>query len=486
MSGFPSPDQIDETLRKKQAEREFLDENRVERPWRPEHERPENQDQQDGSQDESQDGDGQPQEGASQDGQGNSSESGSGQGTPQQGNPQGSPEQSDQSGQGQRQHGQGRKPEQGSTEKTSGSTGPGGEFAQGESSFQGGAPSRGVSGPERTHEPGEQEHGGRKSGGQESLNDMLGEGQGESNASSNGGDAEKKSFDLGDDVKKGWQGALGGNQSAEFNSSSGAGEESDNQASGQVRSQVSLPEEPTDLDSGDEDFASNKGSWSEYTENVEEGIQKVAYSQNDNHVGSEWTPQKVQDKKIATSFARIVDKLAEDQSHEKVDGDAYWDTRRIMRRQITKESIHNCRHDYTRERLALLIDTSPSCSDEAIFYSKIAYGSMLRNDIDLYCAPNGRIDGKFDLDHMRFVYHPLSGKWHKELEGRIVLFFSDWDGWSILQEQSHRCSIHWFDNTNDEYHDGMRADKINYDYNGEHRYCADKHDFLRLARKIRR
>lgn len=311
-------------------------------------------------------------------------------------------------------------------------------------------------------------------------------------------DAEKfGSIDLDDDVKQGWQGAMGASSSAEIadrneNMESGGGSGSvDDEHKVDGSGNLSLPDEPTDLDAEDEvgeKFSSNHGNWNEYTEQVEGMVQKVAYSQNDGEVGSQWTPEKVGDRHIANKFGLMVSKLAEDQSYDKQRGDAYWDVRDLMRRQITKQDIHSCKHDYDREKLALLIDTSPSCADEAIFYSKIAYGAMIRNDIDLYCAPNGRIDGKFDFNHMRFVLNRIRDDWRQELEGRIVLFFSDWDGTSVLMDTSQYCSVYWFDNVHPDYGidgRGGQAEMVKNQFNGRHFYCPDKDSFLRLARKIR-
>ena len=227
-------------------------------------------------------------------------------------------------------------------------------------------------------------------------------------------------------------------------------------------------------------------------EQIEEEIQDFVYEVNEGTAGTDWTPETVQDRKTvrdrktAAMFAILVSKVAEDMSYERRPGDEFWDPRKIMRRQIDNRPLRHCKMDYTKRRLALLVDTSPSCRDEAAFYSKIASGAMLRDDIDLFLCPNGRIDARFDPDPMRFVDDDRGADW--ALDGRTVLYFTDWDGADEIVTHSRACTLYWFDHCPPaDYWESARDrhQRIRLRYRGRHFYCPGPDAFRRLARKIR-
>jgi hypothetical protein len=207
---------------------------------------------------------------------------------------------------------------------------------------------------------------------------------------------------------------------------------------------------------------------------------------DDGTAPTDWTPEQRTAQRIATTFALLVNKVAEDMSYQRRPGDEFWDPRKIMRRQIDNRPLQHCKMDYTKRRLALLVDTSPSCTDEAVFYSKVASGAMLRDDIDIFLCPNGHIDAKFDPEPMRFVTDDRGPDW--DLEGRTVLYFTDWDGREQLVAHSRDCNLYWFDNCPpDKYWDSRtdRHQRVRLRYEGEHFHCPDPDAFRSLVRKIR-
>jgi hypothetical protein len=219
---------------------------------------------------------------------------------------------------------------------------------------------------------------------------------------------------------------------------------------------------------------------------IEEEIQDAAYRRNEGRAGSAWTPSEQADRRIASMFALLVSKVAEDMSYRRTPGDEFWDPRKIMRRRIDNRPLRHCKMEYTKRRLALLVDTSPSCRDEAVFYSKIASGAMLRDDIDIFLCPNGHIEARFDPEPMRFVGDERGAEW--ALDGRTVLYFTDWDGADELVAHSRSCTLYWFDNRppdNYWHSDRDRHQRIRLRYRGRHFHCPDKETFRKLARKIR-
>jgi hypothetical protein len=219
---------------------------------------------------------------------------------------------------------------------------------------------------------------------------------------------------------------------------------------------------------------------------IEEEIQKQTDRRNRGDAKSDWTPDDLKDRKTAALFALLVSKVAEDISYQRAPGDRFWDPRKIMRRQIDRRPLSHCKMDYTKRRLALLVDTSPSCRDEAVFYSKIASGAMLRDDIDLFLCPNGRVDARFDRSEMRFVSDNRGTDW--ALDGRTVLYFTDWDGADEIVEHARRCTLYWFDNCDpDAYWHSSREHRqqVRLQFRGRHFHCPDRERFLPLVRKIR-
>ncbi|WP_251965893.1 hypothetical protein [Salinibacter ruber] len=244
---------------------------------------------------------------------------------------------------------------------------------------------------------------------------------------------------------------------------------------------------PLDEEQADEEeFFTDEHRRAHGAEQVEEELQEFAYEINEGTADTEWTPSDREDHRIASMFARLVSKVAEDMSYQQVPGDEFWDPRKIMRRQIDRRPLQHCKMDYTKRRLALLVDTSPSCRDEAVFYSKVATGALLRDDIDIFLCPNGRIDAQFDPGPMRFVNDDRGAAW--DLEGRVVLYFTDWDGTDEIVEHSRNCTLYWFDNCPpSNYWESARDrhQRVRLQYRGRHFHCPDTEAFGRLARKIR-
>ncbi|MFB6279659.1 MAG: hypothetical protein ABEK75_09150, partial [Salinibacter sp.] len=248
------------------------------------------------------------------------------------------------------------------------------------------------------------------------------------------------------------------------------------------------PPAPHDEDplGDDKEFFTDETRRSGPADQVEDAIQDFSYRMNEGSASTDWTPEERTAQRTAKTFARLVSKVAEDMSYERRPGDEFWDPRKIMRRQIDNRPLRHCKMEYTKQRLALLVDTSPSCRDEAVFYSKIASGAMLRDDIDIYLCPNGHIDAKFDPEPMRFVTDDRGDDWG--LEGRTVLYFTDWDGSDQLVAHSQNTNLYWFDNCPPEQYWESRRDRhrrTRLRYRGRHFHCPDPDAFQSLVRKIR-
>ena len=142
---------------------------------------------------------------------------------------------------------------------------------------------------------------------------------------------------------------------------------------------------------------------------------------------------KSRNKRYGTAFANLIAKLAEDNSGSDIDGDEYWDEQLLTERTITRHNINKCKKDKTKERIVLMLDTSPSCRQMANFYGLIANIAESYDDIEVYDVPNGRIVHKYSRRYKRFVpawnlEDIINGahEW-KYMKNRTVLMFSDSD-----------------------------------------------------------
>ena len=142
---------------------------------------------------------------------------------------------------------------------------------------------------------------------------------------------------------------------------------------------------------------------------------------------------KSRNKRYGTAFANLIAKLAEDNSGSDIDGDEFWDEQLLTERTITRHNINKCKKDKTKERIVLMLDTSPSCRQMANFYGLIANIAESYDDIEVYDVPNGRIVHKYSRRYKRFVpawnlEDIINGahEW-KYMKNRTVLIFSDSD-----------------------------------------------------------
>jgi hypothetical protein len=142
---------------------------------------------------------------------------------------------------------------------------------------------------------------------------------------------------------------------------------------------------------------------------------------------------KSRNKRYGTAFANLIAKLAEDNTGNDIDGDEFWDEQLLAERTVTRHSINKCKKDKTKERIVLMLDTSPSCRQVADFYGLMANIAEGYDDIEVYDVPNGRIVHKYSRRYKRFVpawnlEDIINGahEW-KYMKNRTVLIFSDSD-----------------------------------------------------------
>ena len=156
---------------------------------------------------------------------------------------------------------------------------------------------------------------------------------------------------------------------------------------------------------------------------------------------------KSRNRRYGTEFANLIAKLAEDNTGADIQGDEFWDEHLLAERVVTRQSINKCKKDRIKERIVLMLDTSPSCKSVASFYGLIAQLAAKYDDIEIYDAPNGRIVHKYCKRTKDFVpiwnsddIENRAYDW-KYLKNRTVLIFSDTDCLSILEKNLNTNNI---------------------------------------------
>jgi hypothetical protein len=155
-------------------------------------------------------------------------------------------------------------------------------------------------------------------------------------------------------------------------------------------------------------------------------------------------------RRLSTDFARIISKIAEDNSGELVDGNQKWDIDKILNRTLDNRNILHCKSTEELECLLLILDSSPSCERYAKMYAEIASVASEFSDVDMFNAPNARIFTKYNIRKKEFVkcwsaedVINLAHKW-KYFKNRTILFFGDSDGIRTVMNASLSNNIHWF------------------------------------------
>jgi hypothetical protein len=146
---------------------------------------------------------------------------------------------------------------------------------------------------------------------------------------------------------------------------------------------------------------------------------------------------------LAARFARMVSKVAEDSADLPAPGDDEWDLEELRMRRFTGRHVNQCRQTREKRKVAVVLDTSPSCEHQARLFGAVAQVAEALGDCDLYDAPNFSLVARQQAG--RWVPLPEPERaWH--FERRVVLAFGDFDGLdSICNASKTRGNkIYWF------------------------------------------
>jgi len=148
-------------------------------------------------------------------------------------------------------------------------------------------------------------------------------------------------------------------------------------------------------------------------------------------------------RRLATQFARMVSKVAEDSADMPAPGDEEWDLPELLRRRFTGRLVHQCRMTREKRKVALVLDTSPSCEHQARLFATIARIGEELGDCELYDAPNFAIMARKLGDRWERLPEPERA-W--SFRNRVVVAFGDFDGLERIAAASavRGNRIYWF------------------------------------------
>ena len=173
-------------------------------------------------------------------------------------------------------------------------------------------------------------------------------------------------------------------------------------------------------------------------------------------------------RRMSVDFARIVSKIAEDNSGSIIDGGDFWDVNKLIARVIDNRNILHCKSSRELESVVLILDSSPSCSQYAKLYSELAVTASNFDDVDMYNAPNARITHRYDRKQKDFTvcmsFDDIINDAHKwkYFKNRVIMFFGDSDGINTVLMNTFSNKVYWFCTESESY---IKDELDCHDYN---------------------
>ena len=215
------------------------------------------------------------------------------------------------------------------------------------------------------------------------------------------------------------------------------------------------------------------------------------YSVNDRTVNKsfELNMKILQKRRLANMLAIAVAKIAEDRAGEPVIGNDYWSVPELLNRVVSKQQLSSCKETREKEKIIIILDTSPSCEEQSAFYMDMAKSSCDLNDLEMYDAPNGFIVKEYDSKQKEFIPIPrdisnVFSEWQM-FNGRTIIFFGDYDGHRIINKVVNHNNIYWFNPVYSEYRDDRIYYKRFAGGGGNMYRCRNEKDFMNIVRKMR-
>jgi|TARA_R100000501_G_C2630896_1_gene126609 hypothetical protein len=228
------------------------------------------------------------------------------------------------------------------------------------------------------------------------------------------------------------------------------------------------------------------------------GLEGKNYIPNEEEVEAVFNPyEKTKNRRLASNLATIISKIAEDRIGEPVIGEDEWDMSELMMRSVTKRNIYRCKHSRDRERIVLILDASPSCSDLSSFYGEIGFLSSKLGCLEIFVAPNAVLTHKLDVKTGEyFTLFKNNGSYdieaiecgaaymHNYFSNRVILYFGDLDGVDLIMKASMNNELHYFNKSYFDAQDDFYAERILI-HSSRHYECSSTEDLIKITKKMR-
>lgn len=188
-------------------------------------------------------------------------------------------------------------------------------------------------------------------------------------------------------------------------------------------------------------------------------------------------------KRLASAFANIISKIAQDLEGHPIPGDDEWDMQALMLRTISKRPLNRCRQSREKRSVMLILDTSYSCCHQARFYADVAQIAAETGDVEMYDAPNASVYAKY----YKGAWVESEYRWW-EAKNRTIIFFGDFDGGDAPVLASKNNKVYWLSSEGDRYYDMNEHDWCSFtlaDFKGFYFNCLNEDDFFKIIKKIR-
>lgn len=165
----------------------------------------------------------------------------------------------------------------------------------------------------------------------------------------------------------------------------------------------------------------------------------------------------IRDRKLKYAVNLLFERIAEELSYESEEGQVKWDAKKLLKRSIDKSiPLAKCKTSKKKEKIVLILDTSGSCKEQAGFYSQVAKVGADRDDVEIFLAPNGVLEYKYENGRWRPVgeedmlpearMNPEGGNenWNNFFKNRTIVFFGDYDAGDSVVEASWNNNVWWF------------------------------------------
>jgi hypothetical protein len=240
---------------------------------------------------------------------------------------------------------------------------------------------------------------------------------------------------------------------------------------------------------------------------VSRGLQKIS-GQNFGRINSvsefDLTQGQAERFRLRERVGRIIAKLAEDHTGDKIIGDEEYDIEEIMLHRINHRPIYHCKMDRERERIIFIFDSSGSCEGQSRFYRKLLQDCIEFNDVEVYDAPNGGICAQAGKNGRMKTVSPDKFCGHYEpwnFKSRTIVFFGDYDAGRSVVMSSWRnkvyffCSEDRFDDYTEQFGGPLRMDNhpwagdytdfTDEQFRGKIFLCRNEIEFLEAVKKLR-